>query len=494
MNDGATPDDKAPTKFLRFNSTLPRVDINAPRPRPLTEFDDFSLRGHSAGAWNEQNYLEDSEQSVIGIMIRMRGEWDPAWLTPDHFNDSRLGRLLESIRNVKKAGGRVDMGSVFRDIHARKLSEFVNVLWLRDLLTNTGTSVGFEHHLSAVSNAHNLRQLKELGDRASAAAARAAQWEEALSALKQDLVNFEARAVLANDSDMSDGTAQLDVMLKDLDEAQTGKKAPALSTGWPSLDAMMSGGFRPGHLIVGAGRPGMGKSSFGTLIAALAASRGHHVALYPFEETNEDVMHRIQAAWSGLPLTWFKRPDKDADRSRRAMESAGATSDWLKNLRLPDDPEAMTATQLEASATRINAARKVDLVVVDYLQRMVPENKRAQRHEQVEQAAMALKTLAKRLKCPVLALAQVGRKCEERPDKRPMMSDLRESGGIEAEANVILGLYRHGYYYPDDPSGQDEVEVIALKNRFGATGTIKLRWHGPTTSLYDDLRGPHGRT
>jgi len=127
--------------------------------------------------------------------------------------------------------------------------------------------------------------------------------------------------------------------------------------------------------------------------------------------------------------------------------------------------------------------------VVDYLQRMVPENMRAQRHEQVEQAAMALKTLAKRLKCPVLALAQVGRKCEERTDKRPMMSDLRESGGIEAEANVILGLYRHGYYYPDDPQGQDEVEVIALKNRFGATGMIRLRWHGETTSLWDDSKG-----
>lgn len=492
MNDGM-PGEKPPKKFLRYNSTLPRVDLNAPRPRLLTPFDDFSFRGNEPGVWSDQNYLDDSEQSVIGIMIRMRGEWDAEWLTPDHFLDERLGIVLQSIRNVKRAGGHVDMGSVFRDVFARGYSDDVNVLWLRDLMQNTGTSVGFEYHLDMLANAHNIREVHRMSQRIAGSAKRAKEWRELVGDVKSELALLEARAELSNDSDMSDGGTQLDVMLKDLDEAQTGKKAPALSTGWPSLDAMMSGGFRPGHLIVGAGRPGMGKSSFGTLIAALAASRGHHVALYPFEETNEDVMHRIQAAWSGLPLTWFKRPDKDAGRSRMAMESAGATTEWLKNLRLPDDPEAMTATQLEASATRINAARKVDLVVVDYLQRMVPENKRAQRHEQVEQAAMALKTLAKRLKCPVLALAQVGRKCEERPDKRPMMSDLRESGGIEAEANVILGLYRHGYYYPDDPSGQDEVEVIALKNRFGATGTIKLRWHGPTTSLYDDLRQGHGR-
>ena len=101
--------------------------------------------------------------------------------------------------------------------------------------------------------------------------------------------------------------------------------------------------------------------------------------------------------------------------------------------------------------------------------------------------------MAKRLKCPVLAMAQVGRKCEERTDKRPMLSDLRESGGIEAEANVVLGLYRHGYYYPDDPQGQNEVEVITLKNRFGATGTVNLRWDGATTSLWDDLGGRNGR-
>lgn len=492
MSDGFTPEDK-PKPFLRFNSTLPRVDLNAPRPRLLTPFDDFSFRGNEPGVWSDQNYLDDSEQSVIGIMIRMRGEWDAEWLTPDHFLDERLGIVLQSIRNVKKAGGKVDMASVFRDVHARGYATEVNLLWLRDLMQNTGTSVGFEYHLDMLGNAHNIREVYRLSQRIAGSAKRAKEWRELIGDVKSELVNLEARAELANDSDMSDGGKQLDVMLSDLGEAQTGKKAPALSTGWGSLDAMMAGGFRPGHLIVAAGRPGMGKSSFGTLLAALAASRGHHVALYPFEETNEDVMHRIQAAWSGLPLTWFKKPDANADRSRMAMETAGATTEWLKNLRLPDDPEAMTATQLEASATRIHAARKVDLVVVDYLQRMVPENKRAQRHEQVEQAAMALKTLAKRLKCPVLALAQVGRKCEERPDKRPMMSDLRESGGIEAEANVILGLYRHGYYYPDDPSGQDEVEVIALKNRFGATGTIKLRWHGPTTSLYDDLRQGNGR-
>jgi replicative DNA helicase len=489
MSDGTTPGDKSPKRFLRYNATLPRVDLNAPRPRALTPFDDFSFRGNEPASWSDQNYLDDSEQSVIGIMIRMRGEWDAEWLTPEHFLDERLGIVLASIRNVKKAGGKVDMASVFRDVHARGYAEAVNVLWLRDLMQNTGTSVGFEHHLDMLANAHNIREVHKLSQRIAGSAKRAKEWRELVNGVKAELANLEARAELSNDSDMSDGGKQLGVMLKELEDAQSGKKPSALSTGWPALDAMLSGGFRPGHLIVAAGRPGMGKSSFGTLLAALAAMGGHHVALYPFEETNEDVIHRIQAAMSGIPLTWFKRPDKNPERSRYAMETASQTSEWLKNLRLPDDPNAMTATQLSASAHRIHAARKLDLVVVDYLQRMVPENMRAQRHEQVEQAAMALKTLAKRLKCPVLALAQVGRKCEERTDKRPMMSDLRESGGIEAEANVILGLYRHGYYYPDDPQGQDEVEVIALKNRFGATGMIRLRWHGETTSLWDDSKG-----
>ena len=490
MSDGATAEAKP---FLRFNSTLPRVDLNAPRPRALTPFDDFSFRGNDPAVWSDQNYLDDSEQSVIGIMIRMRGEWDAEWLTPEHFLDERLGIVLQAIRNTKKAGGNVDMASVFRDVFARGYSDDVNVLWLRDLMQNTGTSVGFEYHLDMVANAHNIREVFRLSQRIAGSAKRAKGWRELFGDVRTELVNVEARAELSNDSDMSDGGKQLDVMLKELNEAQSGVKPSALSTGWKSLDGLMAGGFRAGHLIVAAGRPGMGKSSFGTLLAATAASRGHHVAMYPFEETCEDVVHRVQSAHSGLPLTWFKKPDTNPDRSRRAMETASETTEWLKNLRLPDDPEAMTATQLSASAMRIHAARKVDLVVVDYLQRMVPENHRAQRHEQVEQAAMALKTLAKRLKCPVLAMAQVGRKCEERTDKRPMMSDLRESGGIEAEANVILGLYRHGYYYPDDPQGQNEVEVIALKNRFGATGTVNLRWDGATTSLWDDLGGRNGR-
>jgi len=431
------------------------------------------------------NECVEAEREVVACYIRFQGEGCPAYLTPEYITDAKLRVIFEAAIAVMKRDRFVSGTLVAEHLQASGLlgDDMVPGPYLVDLLGSVGTAVGVPHYAARIVNAHNLRVLAASMAAAATEIRGAREWQDALDAAKKALVLAEARMVLNGEADMVSASTLLTGVMAKLMEIQAGRVPPALSTGWPSLDAMLSGGLRPGQLVIGGGRPAMGKSSFGTCLAMNVAVGGGEVLYYPFEESQEDVAHRWLSASSPIPLGWLKDP-KDRGRNPQLMDAMSAASPWMERIRIPRLTRSLQVGALAASARRCHAQKPVSLVVVDYIQRMKATNTRDPRYLQVKEDAIGLHDLAHELGCPVVALAQFGRSAEEGTDKRPSLKDFREAGDIENEGTPIFGFYRDEYYNKQTPE-PGVVEVLVLKNRFGPTGTVKLGWHGSRVAFYE---------
>lgn len=298
------------------------------------------------------------------------------------------------------------------------------------------------------------------------------------------LERAEARVfAVANAAVVGDTTtaAALAPAVLDRIAARQAGQFSGLTTGFAGLDEMIDG-FHPGQLIVLAARPGCGKSALaGDFARWIAIDCGRPVLFVSLEMAGCELAERFIAALA----------DVDAHAMRTGqlapvdLESCRAASADLGLSRLLiDDTPIRTASQIAANALRAKARDGIDLVVVDYLQLVEGEDRRgASRQEQVTRISRRLKVLAKQLGCPVLALSQLNRKPEEREGGRPRLSDLRESGAIEQDADVVLLLHRPELIDPNDRPG--EADLIVAKNRNGATGAIKLRFRKSRVKFVD---------
>ncbi len=264
---------------------------------------------------------------------------------------------------------------------------------------------------------------------------------------------------------------------------QNGRVITGTPTGYNDLD-YLTGGFQRGEMIVLAARPGMGKTAcVGGMIQA-AAKAGRAVAFFSLEMPRQKIADRLLCAEAKIDSHRFlagKIEDWEWKRIHDASERL-----WNSGVQI-DDTADLTVTELRARARRLSHDVSLDMVIVDYLQLLRGESKRTEnRVQEVTEMARSLKALAREINAPVVVLSQLSRRCEQRDDKRPINSDLYESGGIEAAADVILMLYRSAYYAKKDgtenegdligPDGEKvhEVEVICTKQRNGPTDTIKL--------------------
>lgn len=264
-----------------------------------------------------------------------------------------------------------------------------------------------------------------------------------------------------------------------------------VTSGFPALDAL-TGGFQKSDLIVVAARPSMGKTAFSMDMAVNAACSGKRVAFFSLEMRNEELLARALAARSGIGLSSLHRPRflRDDDW-RRLYESADRT---VYNLYVEDTP-AISPMELRARARRLQARGGLDMIVIDYLQLMRSGTKAFGREQEISEISRSLKKIAKEMEIPVIALAQLNRKLEERADKRPILSDLRESGAIEQDADVILFLYRPDIYAGSGSRlAASPTEVIIGKQRNGATGSVNLLYRCPVTE-FENINPswmPHG--
>lgn len=244
---------------------------------------------------------------------------------------------------------------------------------------------------------------------------------------------------------------------------------PALSTGWPELDSILNGGLRPGTLTVVGARTGVGKSVIGANVATNVARRGAGALIVSLEMPDAELTDRILANVGGVNLTGITAARLSDAEWQRLEWANGRLRGWP--LGIVDEPHLGLVGIRSHARDRIRTARGLALLVVDYLQLVAPADPRQTEQEQVSRNSRGLKLLAKELDIPVVALAQINRGPEMRADNRPRLSDLRSSGAIEQDADVVWLLYRDA-----SPDKEHEIEVHVAKNRHGRTGTAHLSW------------------
>jgi replicative DNA helicase len=262
-----------------------------------------------------------------------------------------------------------------------------------------------------------------------------------------------------------------------------------ISSGFTQLDRMTSG-LHGGELIIVAARPSMGKTAFSLNLAQHMALRHKKtVAYFSLEMSREAVMMRLLAAEARISMKDI-RSGKISDAAwPKLIQAAGHISDSSIYI---DETSGISPTEVRARARRLKARHGLDIIVIDYLQLMDLKQKVESRERAVSEISKALKALAKELDVPVIALAQLNRGVEGRTEKRPMLSDLRESGSIEQDADVIMLLYREDYYDKDNAEVVGNAEVIIGKQRNGPTGTVKMRWEAEFGRFRDaDVSSSH---
>jgi replicative DNA helicase len=261
-------------------------------------------------------------------------------------------------------------------------------------------------------------------------------------------------------------------------------------THFSALDQYLLG-LGKGDLVLIAARPGMGKTAFALNIAenvarggkdkaTRAANKDHKtIAVFSLEMSNEQLVNRLLSSASGVMNTKFRSGELDSNEWRainQAAELLSRTDIYL------DDTPGITVPQIKAKLRRL---KNLDLVIIDYLQLMESAKKTDGRTQEVSEISRSLKLMAKEFGIPVIALSQLSRGPESRPDKRPQMSDLRESGAIEQDADIIMMLYRDDYYNKENSQTPGICECIITKNRHGSSGTVQLHWSGENTRFSD---------
>ncbi|HPU36329.1 MAG TPA: replicative DNA helicase, partial [Bacillota bacterium] len=259
-------------------------------------------------------------------------------------------------------------------------------------------------------------------------------------------------------------------------------------TSFSDLDRLCSG-LQPSDFIILAGRPSMGKTSLGLCIAYNAALKHNiPVAIFSLEMSKEQLVQRILCAEARVDQHRIRSGDLDEDDWRKLHETARVLA---KAPIYIDDTPALSVRQVRAKARQLKAEKGLGLILIDYLQMMTGSRRSENRQQEISEISRSLKGLAKELNIPVLALAQLSRSVEQRPNKRPVMSDLRESGSLEQDADLIMFIYRDEYYNPDSEK-KGIAEIIISKHRNGPVGTVELVFLKELTKFVPYLKDAGG--
>jgi replicative DNA helicase len=417
----------------------------------------------------------ESERQVLGAMMASVDAVGDAvdLVRPEDFYSSQHRILFETITALYQRQSPSDPVAVVEELRrAGRLEDAGGAINLADIAQEMHTASGARHHAKIVSELAVLRRLAqasgEIQDMVSGGG------DPAEIADRAESLVYEARGRKAGESwvQLSDSLSQT---LDEVEAIANGTSSYlGMPTGFRDLDSLL-GGFYPDNLIVLAARPGIGKSALAVNIARNVAIAGKTVALFSLEMSHSEVSSRLLCAEAQVALSKLRQGRvADEDWSRLAI---GA--ERLANLPIRIyDSGSLNLLTLRASARRL-AHERLGLIVVDYLQLMAHHRRVDSRQQEVAEITRGLKLLAKELHIPVIAISQLNRELERRGDKRPMLSDLRESGAIEQDADVVMFLHR------DVTETDPPVELIVAKHRNGPIDTIRLRWSPEVTRFQD---------
>lgn len=433
-------------------------------------------------------HASQAELSVLGAVMlyppalaQVRGT-----LEAEHLHDPRHRLIYEAMCALAGRGETIDavtLATVLEKAGTLALAGGADYLWT--LSDAAGSARAIEHHARIVRNFADVRMLQS----------RLAEVDAAASAGDFDTVDdlvasgFEALSSVAQGRNLGNITTLQKALTSAIArvEAAFHSKGALVGTptGFKSLDNLI-GGMEGGQLIILAARPAMGKTALAVNLAVNAAAAGSSVAVFSLEMPADQLGMRVLCSRSMVPFDRIKTgalSDGDIDRMLSQVKK-------LKGLSMPiDDTAGVGVAYVRQVCTRLNAdpdTPPLGLVVIDYLQLMKGSvgGKGSNREQEIASITRDLKTLAKSLDVPVVCLSQLNRGVESRADKRPLMSDLRESGAIEQDADIILMLYRDEYYDPES-AAKGKAEIICRKQRAGATGTVVMDFDGARSRWSD---------
>lgn len=419
----------------------------------------------------------EAEQSVLGSML-VDSRCIPDVITvlrPVDFYADQNRLLYETIYNMFTQGRNVDIVTVLGELQIAGQYSPDTASYVSGLVEITPTAA---HVMAYADIVKDRALLRALGDTAAEitqiVSEGASDAETALDAAEQKIYDIRRghtdRGLTPVSVVLADAFRYLDEMV-----AQNGQ-LPGLPTGIGPLDSKI-GGLINSNLVLVASRPGMGKTSIALNIALNAARASKKaVAFFSLEMSLHQLGLRLLSAEAAIDSSTMLNGSLSAQEWQSATQASIALSHLHMHF---GESAAITPTEMKALCRRIP---DLGLIVIDYLQLMQGSRRSDNRVQEVSEISRSLKIMAKELDVPVLCLSQLSRANESRADKRPMLSDLRESGAIEQDADVVLFLYRDDYYHEDSPE-RGIAECIIAKNRHGSTGTVKLHWMGQYTSF-----------
>jgi len=429
----------------------------------------------------------EAEQSVLGGLLLDNAAWDKIadMVSADDFYrfDHRL--IFQHIVKLINASRPADVITVFDSLtSAAKAEDAGGITYLNALAQNTPSAANIRRYAEIVRDRGVLRKLITVSDEITSAAFNP-QGKE----VKQMLDEAESKIFLIAEEGArgSQGFQEIQPLLTQVVERidelynrDNQNDITGVPTGFVDLDRMTSG-LQPGDLIIVAGRPSMGKTAFSVNIGeTVAVESGLPVAIFSMEMGGTQLAMRMLGSVGRLDqhrLKTGRLNDDDWPRLTHAIQKMNDAQIYI------DETPALNSIELRARSRRLSrTCGKLGLIIVDYLQLMSANSPGENRATEISEISRNLKGLAKELNCPVIALSQLNRSLEQRPNKRPVMSDLRESGAIEQDADLILFIYRDEVYNPDSPD-KGMAEIIIGKQRNGPIGSVRMTFIGQYTKF-----------
>jgi replicative DNA helicase len=418
----------------------------------------------------------EAEQSVVGAMLMDKDAIMTAAeiVSREDFYQTAYGILFEAMVELFNEGKPVDLITLQERLKEKDVPpEITSLEFARDLLTAVPTSANVKYYAEIVMEKSMLRKLIKLNEEIENMCYLGRDSLEAVLETTEKRV-FE----LVQKRNTGDYVPIKQVVLNALDKIEKSSKTKGTVTGIPTgfidLDYKTSG-LQPSDLILVAARPSMGKTAFVLNIAQHVAFRSNKtVAIFSLEMSKEQLVNRLFSLESQVDAQLLRTGNlKDSDWEK-LIEGAGVIG---KSKMIIDDTPGISISELRSKCRKFKLEQGLDLIIIDYLQLMTGRvgGRAESRQQEISDISRSLKGLARELNVPVIALSQLSRAVEQRPDHRPMMSDLRESGAIEQDADVVMFIYRDDYYNKDTDM-KNIAEIIIAKQRNGPIGTVNLAW------------------
>ncbi|MFO3716451.1 replicative DNA helicase [Anaerococcus cruorum] len=422
-----------------------------------------------------------AEKAIIGSILKRNETFDKVnqIIKPVDFYDSRTQRIYKSIITMVEKDIKIDEVSLLSQLRNENiLQEVGGEEFITEITLSSFYTPNIDTYAKTVKEKSLLRSLIGASEDIMDVSYR--QNDDVSSILSMaeskifDISQSKLNEGLVKIGDTLDETVQVINELSLNDGDITG-----VTTGLETIDLKLSG-LQPSQLILLAARPAMGKTALGLTMAWNAAREGKSVAFFSLEMSVLQLNYRLLSMVSMIDLEQVMNGRIKDDEWELLFRATKEIAD--KDLYVDETP-GITLSEMRSKLKRLKAEVGVDLVVIDYLQLMQADSRQENRQNEIASISRGLKTLSKELNCPILSLAQLSREADKRADHKPILSDLRESGAIEQDADVVMLLYREDYY--DEEDNPNIAKVIVAKHRNGATGTLDLFFNKPCTTFRD---------